>query len=121
MEWGKMSKPCDDWGPSSQTILISGNNETPEQTIAWKESGTPKPAPCDAGSPTYKSASRESLQRGKERIRLEDGRLLEVTMPSGLVLAGQRIRLGQGIVGGGFILTIEFSGAQAINFIVLMA
>lgn len=44
---------------------------------------------------------------GQERIRLEDGRALEVDMPAGMV-TGQRIRLkGQGIGGGNLYLRIE--------------
>lgn len=43
---------------------------------------------------------------GRERIRLEDGRSLEVEMPSGMV-SGQRVRLrGQGIAGGDLLLKI---------------
>ncbi|QIZ69902.1 DnaJ C-terminal domain-containing protein [Oxynema aestuarii] len=43
---------------------------------------------------------------GSERIRLEDGRSLEVTMPPGMV-TGQRIRLrGQGMGGGDLYLKI---------------
>jgi curved DNA-binding protein len=44
---------------------------------------------------------------GRERIRLEDGRSLEVNMPPGMV-TGQKIRLkGQGVAGGDLYLTIE--------------
>lgn len=44
---------------------------------------------------------------GRERIRLEDGRSLEVNMPSGMV-TGQRIRLkGQGVGGGDLYLKID--------------
>lgn len=44
---------------------------------------------------------------GRERIRLEDGRALEVDMPPGMV-TGQRIRLkGQGLGGGNLYLRIE--------------
>jgi curved DNA-binding protein len=44
---------------------------------------------------------------GRERVRLEDGRSLEVSMPAGMV-TGQRIRLkGQGIDGGNLYLRIE--------------
>lgn len=44
---------------------------------------------------------------GRERIRLEDGRSLEVNMPAGMV-TGQRIRLkGQGVGGGNLYLRIE--------------
>lgn len=46
---------------------------------------------------------------GRERIRLEDGRSLEVNMPSGMV-AGQRIRLkGQGVNGGDLYLKIDIA------------
>ena len=44
---------------------------------------------------------------GQERIRLEDGRSLEVNMPPGMV-TGQRIRLkGQGVAGGDLYLKID--------------
>jgi curved DNA-binding protein len=44
---------------------------------------------------------------GRERIRLEDGRSLEVNMPSAM-MNGQRIRLkGQGVGGGDLFLKIE--------------
>ena len=44
---------------------------------------------------------------GHERIRLEDGRSLEVDMPSGMI-SGQRLRLrGQGISGGDLYLKIQ--------------
>ncbi|MBE9061832.1 DnaJ C-terminal domain-containing protein [cf. Phormidesmis sp. LEGE 11477] len=44
---------------------------------------------------------------GRERVRLEDGRSLEVDMPPGMV-TGQRLRLkGQGIEGGNLYLRIE--------------
>lgn len=48
-----------------------------------------------------------AYQGGRERIRLEDGRSLEVNMPSGMV-SGQRVRLkGQGVAGGDLYLKIE--------------
>jgi curved DNA-binding protein len=44
---------------------------------------------------------------GKERVRLEDGRSLEIVMPAGMV-NGQKVRLrGQGISGGDLYLLIE--------------
>jgi len=44
---------------------------------------------------------------GRERIRLEDGRSLEVNLPPGMV-SGQRIRLkGQGVAGGDLYLRID--------------
>ena len=46
---------------------------------------------------------------GRERIRLEDGRSLEVNMPAAMV-TGQRVRLkGQGVSGGDLYLKIEVS------------
>ena len=48
----------------------------------------------------------EAYRGGKRKIRLEDGRSLEVDMPSGM-FNGQRIRLkGQGIQGGDLYLKI---------------
>jgi curved DNA-binding protein len=48
----------------------------------------------------------KAYQGGRERIRLEDGRSLEVEMPPGM-LNGQRIRLkGQGVGGGDLYLVI---------------
>ncbi len=48
-----------------------------------------------------------AYQGGRERIRLEDGRSLEVNMPPG-VMPGQRIRLkGQGPAGGDLYLKID--------------
>jgi curved DNA-binding protein len=49
----------------------------------------------------------KAFRGGRERIRLEDGRSLEVNMPAGMI-TGQRIRLrGQGIGGGNLYLRIE--------------
>lgn len=49
----------------------------------------------------------KAYQGGRERIRLEDGRSLEVNMPPGMV-TGQRIRLkGQGVSGGDLYLKID--------------
>ena len=48
----------------------------------------------------------KAYQGGRERIRLEDGRSLEVNMPAGMV-TGQRVRLkGQGIDGGDLYLKV---------------
>ena len=49
----------------------------------------------------------KAYQGGKQRIRLEDGRSLEVDMPPGIV-DGQKIRLkGQGIEGGDLYLKLN--------------
>lgn len=48
----------------------------------------------------------KAYQGGQERIRLEDGRAIEVDMPGGLV-TGQKVRLrGQGLGGGDLYLCI---------------
>ncbi|WP_267384122.1 J domain-containing protein [Cyanobacterium sp. uoEpiScrs1] len=50
-----------------------------------------------------------AYQGGRERIRLEDGRSLEVEMPSGMI-NGQKIRLkGQGLDGGDLYLKISLA------------
>lgn len=49
----------------------------------------------------------KAYQGGRERIRLEDGRSLEVNMPPAMV-SGQKIRLkGQGVAGGDLYLKID--------------
>jgi curved DNA-binding protein len=49
----------------------------------------------------------KAFRGGRERIRLEDGRSLEVNMPAGMI-TGQRIRLrGQGVGGGNLYLRIQ--------------
>ncbi|NJL83249.1 MAG: J domain-containing protein [Chloroflexaceae bacterium] len=51
----------------------------------------------------------KAYQGGRERIRLEDGRSLEVEMPEGMV-DGQRLRLkGQGMGGGDLYLKIKIA------------
>ncbi|NEO33467.1 MAG: J domain-containing protein [Symploca sp. SIO3C6] len=48
----------------------------------------------------------KAYEGGRERIRLEDGRSLEVELPAGMI-EGQRVRLkGQGIAGGDLFLKI---------------
>jgi curved DNA-binding protein len=48
----------------------------------------------------------KAYEGGRERIRLEDGRSLEIDLPAGMV-TGQRVRLkGQGIAGGNLYLKI---------------
>lgn len=51
----------------------------------------------------------KAYRGGKERIRLEDGRSLEIDMPSGMI-DGQQMRLrGQGLGGGDLYLTITIA------------
>jgi curved DNA-binding protein len=73
-------------------------------------------APRSSSRPNPRNAEAEltvPLERaytgGRERIRLEDGRSLEVQMPPGMI-TGQKIRLkGQGVNGGDLYLTITVS------------
>ena len=113
-DWGT-SKPRDEnWGPSSQASegrndrMNDRNNDRPEPTPR-------KPQPRDAEAQLTVPLEK-AYNGGKERIRLEDGRLLEVTMPGGLV-SGQRIRLeGQGINGGDLFLTIDLLAHKFYRF-----
>jgi curved DNA-binding protein len=57
----------------------------------------------------------KAYRGGREKIRLEDGRSLEIEMPSGM-LDGQRIRLkGQGIEGGNLYLKITVARHPLFN------
>jgi curved DNA-binding protein len=66
---------------------------------------TARPNPRDIDAPLSLPLER-AYAGGRERIRLEDGRTLEVEMPGGLV-TGQQIRLrNQGLQGGDLYLQI---------------
>jgi curved DNA-binding protein len=72
---------------------------------------TPKTTSASRGRRDAEARLVISLEKayvgGRERIRLEDGRSLEVNMPKAMV-SGQRIRLkGQGTAGGDLYLKIE--------------
>ncbi|MBW4656392.1 MAG: J domain-containing protein [Kaiparowitsia implicata GSE-PSE-MK54-09C] len=68
----------------------------------------PRPAPKNAEA-RLTVPLEKAYNGGRERIRLEDGRSLEVNMPPGLQ-TGQRIRLkGQGVNGGDLFLKIEIA------------
>ncbi|HAX90151.1 MAG TPA: molecular chaperone DnaJ [Cyanobacteria bacterium UBA11370] len=75
--------------------------------------GTSKTAYTVGSRPTPKDVEarltlplEKAYEGGLERIRLEDGRSLEVELPGGMV-TGQRVRLkGQGIAGGNLFLII---------------
>jgi curved DNA-binding protein len=108
-----------------QLLNRRGGESAPTNGRAPEPNYRPKPSPRQAGSPRAGAArpTRPSNRRdteasltvplerayagGEERIRLEDGRAIEVDMPPGMV-TGQRIRLkGQGIGGGNLYLRIE--------------
>ncbi len=108
-DWGPSKSRDDDWGSPAkgQSQDRSQDNWGPPSSSRPEEPAAPrKPQPRDAEAQLTVPLEK-AYNGGKERIRLEDGRLLEVTMPGGLV-SGQRIRLeGQGINGGDLFLTID--------------
>jgi curved DNA-binding protein len=85
---------------------------------------TREPRPSPSNDPRYRQSDQplpkdieanltipleKAYSGGRERIRLEDGRMLEVNLPKAIV-SGQRVRLrGQGINGGDLYLQIEVS------------
>lgn len=81
--------------------------------------GTTKTAYTVGSRPTPKDIEarltlplEKAYEGGRERIRLEDGRSLEVDLPPGMV-TGQRVRLkGQGIAGGNLYLKITVAPHQ---------
>ncbi len=95
--------------------------------VAWDDSsayrpGTRKTAYKVQSDPTFVQKERprdvearlklpleKAYRGGKERIRLEDGRSLEIDMPPAMI-DGQQMRLrGQGIAGGDLYLTIAIA------------
>ena len=104
-DWGPEPKTRnEDWGPPSQSRPESRSESRSESPSATPETRRLRPRDAEA---QLTVPLEKAYSGGKERIRLEDGRLLEVTMP-GFMLSGQRIRLeGQGINGGDLFLTIE--------------
>lgn len=123
-DWGPSKPRDDDWGnparPREQTQDRSQDrsqeNWGPSNAYRPEEPPAPKkPKPRDAEAQLTVPLEK-AYNGGKERIRLEDGRLLEVTMPGGLV-SGQRIRLeGQGINGGDLFLTIDLTPHKFYRF-----
>ncbi|MGF1521240.1 MAG: DnaJ C-terminal domain-containing protein [Leptolyngbyaceae cyanobacterium] len=98
-------------------------NGRPSEPSSYRAQPTNASSPSSKRSPTRRPPNTSNNRRdaeasltvplerayagGQERIRLEDGRSLEVDMPAGMV-TGQRIRLkGQGIGGGNLYLRIE--------------
>lgn len=87
---------------SNKTDDYSNVNTKTTKTI------NPRPLPRDIEAKLTLPLEK-AYQGGKERIRLEDGRSLEVDMPSGMY-NGQKIRLkGQGINEGDLYLKISIS------------
>jgi curved DNA-binding protein len=82
------------------------NPPRPEPTQTSPASKPPDKPPKNAYAELTVPLER-AYTGGRERIRLEDGRSLEVNMPGGM-FTGQKIRLrGQGVEGGDLYMTIE--------------
>ncbi|MFH7244371.1 MAG: DnaJ C-terminal domain-containing protein [Spirulina sp.] len=97
--------------------LLNRRADSPQSTVETSayarepEYSAPPPEPRRGGRRDAEASLTIPLEKafrgGRERIRLEDGRSLEVQMPAGMV-TGQRIRLrGQGVGGGNLYLRIE--------------
>ena len=108
---------------SRSSERASGRTEATTQAARQFARETTREAPRESRRSSYQRQPKPSSRRdaeadltvplekayvgGRERVRLEDGRSLEVNMPAGM-LTGQRIRLkGQGIDGGNLYLRIE--------------
>ncbi|MFN6531260.1 DnaJ C-terminal domain-containing protein [Nostoc sp. ChiSLP03a] len=87
----------------------NGNNSDPFRSPRTKVAYTVNPPPRTTRRDIEARLTlplEKAYQGGNERIRLEDGRSLEVNMPSGMV-TGQTIRLrNQGVGGGDLYLKI---------------
>jgi curved DNA-binding protein len=96
---------ADDWVPQRRPP-----QEDPYTMPPRREE--PRPQEISQAQPRDAEASlvvplERAFAGGKERVRLEDGRSLEIVMPAGMV-NGQKVRLrGQGISGGDLYLLIE--------------
>lgn len=81
-------------------------SEDPFRPGVTKNTYNPRPLRRDAEA-DLEVPLEKAYQGGRERIRLGDGRSLEVTLPPGMI-TGQRIRLrNQGTEGGDLYLRIE--------------
>lgn len=84
-----------------------GNRKTAYKVEA-EPSRSPKERPRDVEA-KLKLPLEKAYRGGKERIRLEDGRSLEIDMPPAMI-DGQQMRLrGQGLGGGDLYLTITIA------------
>lgn len=98
--------------PVSRESVNNGRTAPPdEKPFRSSSAQTTYPTPSRSNRRDAEASLTVPLERafagGRERIRLEDGRSLEVNMPAAMI-TGQRIRLkGQGIGGGNLYLRIE--------------
>ncbi|MFP4133701.1 MAG: DnaJ C-terminal domain-containing protein, partial [Halothece sp.] len=85
-----------------------GTRKTAYKVEGREQGETEKERPRDVEA-RLKLPLEKAYRGGKERIRLEDGRSLEIDMPSGMI-DGQQMRLrGQGLGGGDLYLTITIT------------
>lgn len=92
--------------PAPSTASSGTNRESYRPGTSKTAYTVARPTPRDAEA-RLSVPLEKAYEGGRERIRLEDGRSLEVNMPAAMV-TGQRIRLkGQGVAGGDLYLKIE--------------
>lgn len=101
--------------PHNSTSTVQEPMRSPSSKTTSKTAyAPPRAKPRDAEARLTVPLDR-AYAGGRERIRLEDGRSLEVNMPAGMV-SGQRVRLkGQGVSGGDLYLKIEVAPHPFFN------
>lgn len=94
--------------PDDRQAYRPGTRKTAYKVQGRDADYTEKERPRDVEA-RLKLPLEKAYRGGKERIRLEDGRSLEIDMPSGMI-DGQQMRLrGQGLDGGDLYLTITIA------------
>ena len=94
--------------PDDRQAYRPGTRKTAYKVQGRDADYTEKERPRDVEA-RLKLPLEKAYRGGKERIRLEDGRSLEIDMPSGMI-DGQQMRLrGQGLGGGDLYLTITIA------------
>ncbi|MBE9029826.1 J domain-containing protein, partial [filamentous cyanobacterium LEGE 11480] len=87
--------------PPRQTPPSQGR---PPQDSRYQQNDAPLPRDVEA---QLMVPLEKAYTGGRERIRLEDGRMIEVNLPKAII-SGQKLRLkGQGIAGGNLFLQID--------------
>lgn len=104
-------------GPSADGVSAAGVSSSP-QTARPSSTAYPFQTPSTQAPVTQSSRQSQDIearltlplekafQGGRERIRLDDGRALEVDMPAGMVTGQQILLRGQGNQGGDLYLRI---------------
>jgi curved DNA-binding protein len=129
-DWGQSNQPRrESWGGSEPVSNYQSNYRSNPPQADRPETDAPESRSVDRDRPRADAPPRrrpdpntptprdidaqlsipleKAYSGGRERIRLEDGRMLEVNLPAAMV-SGQRVRLrSQGINGGDLYLTIE--------------